>query len=121
MQLDYLDFDFSGEAEGGGSFDAMAAVTPAQWPALQAEVLQVLDWAYRQFGAPAALEDGGDWDYALDGVREVATPLAVRYTRGAPDLDLQPGEPGAPRLVLTLTLAGSEPFCEAFRQAFPAS
>lgn len=118
MELQYLDFDFSGDAHGQGSFDAMAAAGPAQLGLLQAEVVRVLDWAERQFGSPAAPDEGGEWDYALHGVREVATPLAVDWRPGAAQLQLQPGEPDPPRVTLTLTLTGSEAFCAAFREAF---
>jgi len=118
MVLDYLDFDFSGDADGRGSFDAMACVAPGQLAALEAEVLQVLDWAERSFGPAAALDEGGEWDFALHGVREVATPLAVRYVPGAVRLQLNPGAADPPRVTLTLTLSGTEPFCDAFRAAF---
>ena len=118
MALDYLDFDFSGDPEGHGSFDAMASVVPAQVAGLEAEVLRVLDWAERSFGPAAPLEEGGEWDFALHGVREVATPLAVRYVPGAGRLQLEAGVPDAPRLTLTLTVSGGEAFCAAFREAF---
>jgi len=115
--LAYLDFDFSGDAEGHGSFDAMAAAAPAQLPALQAEVLRVLDWAHRGFGPPAPLEEGGEWDMELQGVREVATTLDVRYAPGSA-LELHPAGTGEPRTTLSLTLSGTPAFCAAFRQAF---
>jgi len=118
MELSWLAFEFSGDADGGGSFDAMAAAAPAQWPALQAEVLRVLDWAERRFGPAAALEEGGEWDYALHGVREVATPLEVRYAPGAAQLELQAGQADPPRTTLTLTLSGTPAFCGAFRAHF---
>jgi hypothetical protein len=118
MELAYLDFEFSGDAHGEGGFDAMAAASPAQWPALQAEVLRVLDWAERRFGPAAALEEGGDWDYALHGVREVATPLDVRYVPGAARLELHEGDDDPPRITLTLTVSGNASFCAAFRAAF---
>lgn len=118
MQLHYLDFDFSGDAHGHGTFDAMASVAPPQLPVLQEEVLRVLDWAERHFGPAAALEEGGEWDFALHGNSEVATPLAVRYVPGAGRLDLQPGTPGPARVTLTLTLTGTEAFCAALRTAF---
>ena len=35
MTLDYLDFDYSEDDEGTGTFDAMACVTEAQWARLQ--------------------------------------------------------------------------------------
>lgn len=118
MSLSFLDFDSSTDADGHGSFEAMASAAPAQLPALQAEVLRVLDWAERHFGPAAALEDGGEWDFALHGVSEVATPLAVGYVPGATRLDLRPGTPQAPRVTLTLTLVGSAGFCAALREAF---
>jgi hypothetical protein len=118
MELKYLDFEFSGDAHGQGSFDAMAAATPAQLALLESEVVRVLGWAERQFGPPAAPDDGGEWDYALQGVREVATPLEVRWRPGAPRLELEAREADPPRVTLTLTLSGSEAFCAAFREAF---
>ena len=117
MALDYLDFDFSGDADGGGSFDAMACVAPGQLAVLEAEVLRVLDWAERSFGPAAALDEGGEWDFALHGVREVATPLVVRCARRRPAA-VGPGAADPPRVTLTLTLSGTEPFCDAFRAAF---
>lgn len=116
--LHYLQFDFSGDAHGHGSFEAMASAAPAQLPALQAEVLRVLDWAERRFGPAAPLEEGGDWDFALEGVREVASPLAVRYVPGAAQLELEPGPADPPRVTLTLTLIGNPAFCSALRDAF---
>ncbi|MDB5857006.1 MAG: hypothetical protein JWQ76_695 [Ramlibacter sp.] len=116
MALDWLEFDYSEDAEGIGSFDAMAAAAPAQLPALQAEVVRVLDWAHRGFGAPLAPEEGGDWHYELQAVQEVATPLAVDYAPGR--LQLGAGAAGPPRVTLSLTLGGTRGFCEAFRQAF---
>jgi hypothetical protein len=118
MVLDYLDFDFSGDAHGQGSFDAMASAAPGQLPRLEAEVAAVLGWAERRFGHGAALDEGGEWDYELRGVREVTTPLAVRYVPGTTALQMQPGEPDPPRVTLMLTLSGSEAFCDAFRAAF---
>lgn len=119
MTLDYLDFDFSEDPDGHGSFDAMASAAPAQLAALQAEVLRVLDWAHRDFaGQRGPLDDGGDWDYELQGVQEIATPLEVRYDPAAVRLQLEPGATGAPRVTLSLTLSGTPQFCAAFRDAF---
>ena len=116
MALQYLDFEFSGDPEGAGSFDAMAAVPPAQFGALQAEVLRVLGWAERSFGPAAALEEGGEWDYELQGTRETSTPLRVQY--GAGGLDLHDAGPAVPRIALSLTMSGTPAFCEALRRAF---
>lgn len=115
--LHFLEFDSSEDEQGHGSFDAMAAAAPAQLAALQAEVARVLDWAHAQFGAPGALEEGGEWDCELQGVRELATPLQVRWRPGA-GLELQPGRAGEPRVTLSLTLTGTPAFCAALRDAF---
>lgn len=119
MILNYLDFDFSEDAQGHGSFDAMASAAPAQLPALQAEVLRVLHWAHRDFaGAHGPLDEGGDWDYELQGVQEVATTLDLRYDEQAGRLQVEPGATGAPRVTLSLTISGSPAFCAAFREEF---
>jgi hypothetical protein len=116
MSLDYLHFDFSGDDEGQGSFDAMASAAPAQLPALQDELVGVLDWAEREFGPAAPLEEGGEWDYELQGVREESTPLRVQYGGGA--LQLHSAGPATPRVTLSLTLSGSAHFCARLREAF---
>ena len=119
MKLQYLEFDYSEDAQGHGSFDAMDSVVPAQLPALQAEVLRVLAWAHRDFpGERGGLDDGGDWDYELQGVQETATTLEVEYDPAAGALTMTPGATGVPRTTLSLTLSGTPQFCEAFRAAF---
>lgn len=97
MQLHYLDFDFSDEESGRGSFDAMATVAPSRLPAVLAEISAVLDWARDAFGPAGALQDESEWDYELQGTDEPAS---------------------AAQSTLTLTLSGSPAFCEAFRQEF---
>jgi hypothetical protein len=119
VKLHYLEFDYSEDAQGHGSFDAMASAVPAQLPALQAEVLRVLAWAHRDFpGERGGPDDGGDWDYELQGVQEVATPLDAGYDPASGRLSLAPGAAGVPRTTLSLTLSGTPQFCEAFRAAF---
>jgi hypothetical protein len=119
MTLDYLDFDFSEDADGVGSFDAMACVLPAQLPALQAEVVRVLAWAHDRFaGSHGPLDEGGDWDYELQGVRELATTLELGYDAHNPGLRLEPGATGEPRTTISLTLTGRPGFCAAFREEF---
>lgn len=118
MRLRFLEFDFSDDGEGHGSFDAMAAADPAQLDALKREVLSVLAWCNRQFGPAAPLEEGGDWDHALQAVQEVVTPLSARVDAGHAALDLQPQGAGIPRVTLSLTLVGTDAFCAAFRDAF---
>jgi hypothetical protein len=117
MSLEFLDFDFSDDEQGHGSFDAMASATPAQLPALEREILRVLDWAQENFpDARGPLEDGGEWDAQLHGTQEIATPLHVHRLGGR--LVLEPRGTGVPRVTLSLTLCGTPGFCEAFRDAF---
>jgi len=118
MQLHYLDFDFSDEDSGRGSFDAMASVHPARLPALLAEISAVLGWAGQAFGAAGALQDEGEWDYELQGIAEPDTPLKVAYDEGRGEVSLTPAAVGAALTTLTLTLSGSPAFCEAFRDEF---
>jgi len=121
MQLHYLEFDFSDEESGRGSFDAMASVLPERLPPLLAEIGAVLRWASATFGAPAPLEDDGEWDYDVQAVAEPATALQVSCDAAAGRVELSPAIAGAERTTLTLTLGGSPAFCEAFRQAFRPS
>jgi len=96
-------------------------VAPAQWPALLAEAGRVLAWAHAQFpGAHGAPEDGGEWDYELQGLREVPIPLDLDFDEATGRLAAREGAPGQPRMTLGLTLTGSAAFCEALREAFGA-
>jgi hypothetical protein len=117
MQLHYLEFDFSDEDSGCGSFDAMAAVLPDRLPLLLAEIGAVLGWAGRSFGPAGALQEDGEWDYELQGVTQTDTPLRLAYDRGRGEVSLAPAG-GHGLTTLTLTLSGSPAFCEAFREAF---
>ena len=100
MRLDYLDFDFSDEEDGRGSFDAMASVTAERMPALRAEIDAVLHWAGTVFGPNAESGDDGEWDYEVhDAIR--------------PDPQS--------RTTVTFTLSGSPAFCDAFRDKFELS
>jgi hypothetical protein len=118
MQLHYLDFDFSDEESGRGSFDAMASVVSSRLPALLAEIAAVLGWAGRAFGRAGVLQDEGEWDYELQGIVEPDTPLEVVYDEAQGEVLLTPAAVGAALTTLTLTLSGSPGFCEAFREAF---
>jgi hypothetical protein len=120
MQLHYLDFDFSDEDTGRGSFDAMASVLPDRLPALLAEIAAVLDWATGAFGPGGALEDEGEWDYEVQGIIEPGTPLKVTYDEGSGEVSLVPAAAAA-RTTLTVTLSSSPAFCEAFRERFEFS
>jgi hypothetical protein len=122
MTLSYLDFDYSEDYEGVGTFDAMASVSPQQWPALQSEVAQVLTWCQQQFPqGPAPLEDGGDWDYDLQGSEETVAPLALQFNAATGAIERRAGAPGEPRITLTLSVSGSPSFCQALLSAFDLS
>ncbi|HSV45200.1 MAG TPA: hypothetical protein VLJ58_05355 [Ramlibacter sp.] len=116
-ELQYLDFDFSDEDSGRGSFDAMASVLPERLPALLAEIAAVLGWATGAFGPGGAGEDEGEWGYDLQGLIEPGTALEVVYDEGSGVVTLTPAA-GPARTTLTLTLSGSPAFCDAFRKRF---
>jgi hypothetical protein len=116
-ELQYLDFDFSDEESGRGSFDAMASVLPDRLPALLAEIGAVLQWAGGVFGAGGAEEDESEWGYELQGVAEPDTPLNAMYDEDSGAVTLTPNS-GQARITLTLTLSGSTAFCAAFRERF---
>ena len=118
MPLHYLDFDFSDDDTGRGTFDAMASVLPDRWPALLAEIALVLQWAIDVFGACDATDGEGEWDYALHGVIEPDTPLQIAYDEASRRVVSTPADTAA-RRTLTFTLSGTAAFCEAFRERFP--
>jgi len=119
MTLDYLDFDYSEDTEGVGVFDAMASTGAPQVAAVHAEIVQVLAWAHAGFGEPgAAVGDGGDWDYDLQGVQETSRPEAIDFDPSTGRLRVQPGPPGVARHTVSLSVSGTPEFCAAFRQAF---
>ena len=117
MQLHYLDFDFSDEESGRGSFDAMAAVDASRLPELVAEIEAVLHWAGRAWGRAGALGDEGEWDFGLGGVIEPDTALAVAYDERVGAIAL-PSVPRDALVTLTLTVSGSPAFCQGLREAF---
>lgn len=116
-ELQYLDFDFSDEESGRGSFDAMASVLPDRLPALLAEIGAVLQWAIDVFGAGVAEDDESEWNYEMQGVAEPGTPLNAAYDQDRGAVTLTP-DSGQARTTLTLTLSGSPAFCDAFRERF---
>ena len=119
MTLSYLDFNYSEDEDGLGTFDAMASVSLAQLPALHAEISAVLAWAHLHWpDACGPSEDGGEWQYDLQGVQEVSTPLVLTWDGTARQLHAEAGSPALPRTTLTLTVSGSADFCAALREAF---
>ena len=98
MSLQFLDFDYSEDALGGGTFDAMASVRHGQLAAARAEIAVMLDWAETAFAEQRApLDEGGEWDFDLQEQSDGASP---------------------PWHVLTVSISGSAQFCSAFMQRF---
>ncbi|MEG2046012.1 MAG: hypothetical protein RR855_17975 [Comamonas sp.] len=116
--LDYLIFDYSEDEEGGATWDAMATVTTDRWPALQAEVLQVLHWADQRFPRQrGALDEGATWDFDISLSDSAGRDLRPAV-QGQP-LTLQHAPlPAGDALTLTLTLTGRAAFADALLQTF---
>jgi hypothetical protein len=69
-QLHYLLFDPS-DAEGRGTWDAMASVRPDQLPAVLAEVVAVRAWVAAHAPGPRGpFDEGGAWDEDHQVTRE---------------------------------------------------
>ena len=95
-ELRYLDFDYSEDTEGHGTFDAMASTAPEKTHEVRAEIAQVLAWAQAAFpDARGALDDGATWDYDLQETHE---------------------DPGFD--TVTFSLGGTADFCTALREQF---
>jgi hypothetical protein len=121
MTLLYLDFDYSEDDEGTGTWDAMASVTPKQLSALLAEIELVLAWAHEGFaGRCGAVEDGDDWDYDLQTLCEAAdtTPLHLGYDAAEHHITVQGDPAHASRHIVTLSLSGRPAFGAALRARF---
>ena len=94
--MHYLSFDLSEDAEGVTTLEALAATAAEQHAAVMAEVQQVLAWAWQHYPhSPGPLDDGMDWD----------DDLQVQVEHGGWH-------------AVSLTLAGSPRFVEAFFAAF---
>ena len=119
MDLNYLDFDYSEDADGVGTFDAMASVAPAQIAALHAEISAVLAWAHQHWPAACAPpEEGRAWPHDLHGVQQLSPPLLLAFHETSRQLCTAAGNPAAPRTTITLTISGGADFCAALREAF---
>ena len=119
MSLNYLDFDYSEDEQGNGTFDAMASTPAQQVAAVRAEMARVLDWAHATFpDMRAPLDEGGEWDYHLEGQQEWTAQEAIGYDEVTGKFSSQLGPAGVPRHTVTLSIGGSPQFCEAFRQRF---
>ncbi len=119
MSLNYLDFDYSEDEQGIGTFDAMASTAAPHVAAVRAELALVLDWAYATFpDMRAPLDEGGEWDYNLEGQQEWTAHEAIAYDEVSGKFSSQLSPAGAPRHTVTLSISGSAQFCDAFRRRF---
>ena len=115
--LSYLDFDYSEDEQGIGTWDAMASVSASRVPALAAEIAQVLCWASREFtGRQGPIDEGGDWDYDLQSLNDDGQPLPACFDSGKGQLDLPAAGHGY--TTVSLSLAGSAQFGAALQAAF---
>lgn len=115
--LDYLDFDTSDDGEGLTSLDAMAYAKAAQWPALAAEVTQLLAWCSDAFGAPGSLDEGHAWDLDLQLQSGAGDALALQWDARQRQL-LAPQAAQQTALQLSLTLSGPDPFAQQVAAQF---
>jgi hypothetical protein len=119
MNLNYLEFDFSEDPAGIGTFDALAATAAVHNPDVLAEVVTVLAWAHQAFEAQRApLDEGGEWDYDLQGWREFSAVDALHFDEHSGELSVQPQPAGAERHSVSLSVTGTPGFCAAFRERF---
>lgn len=117
MALDYLDFEYSEDEDGNGTWDAMASVPAPRWGALLDEVARVLHWASHEFrGQRAPLDDGGDWDFDLSAQDDDnGRALRIRWDSAARAIDAQAPQADG-YTTLTLTLTGNPGFGDALRE-----
>ena len=117
MALDYLDFEYSEDEDGNGTWDAMASVPAPRWPALLDEVGRVLHWASHTFrGQRAPLDDGGDWDFDLSAQDDDnGRALRIQWNHSTQAIDAETPQPGG-YTTLTLTLTGNPAFGDALRE-----
>ncbi len=122
MPLTYLEFDYSEDANGVGTFDALAATAPAHNALVLAEIATVLAWAHDAFEAQRApLDEGGEWDYDLQGWREFRAVDVLNFDEHSGELSTQPQATGATRHTVSLSVTGTPSFCAAFRERFHSS
>lgn len=118
--MKYLEFDYNEDADGTGTFDAVASVGEARWPELCAEVSELLRWAEQEWGERVPLDEGGVWDASLEAVHESVQQLAVE---NGPSWEFQvtPVGTAQSRYTLTVTLCGTPAFCDSVREQFGLS
>lgn len=122
--LHFLVFERQEATDGVVVFEAMAAVPEARWPALQAELAQVLAWCHawgKHHGAPhpQPLDDGGEWDAELRVSSERIEALVVAFDPRLQTLACTPEGDGFTRYSATLSVSGHGPFAADFLTRFP--
>ena len=115
--LNYLDFETSDDGEGVTTYDAMAYASAERWPALHAEVEQVLAWCTQEFGAPGPLDHGKAWDLDVQLQSDVGHALTVRWDAqqkilAAPEVN------GVEAVQLSLTISGEDAWARAVVRHF---
>lgn len=122
MTLHFLDFDYSEDEEGTGTWDAMASVPTDRLPELLAEITALLDWAHTEFGAlRGPVETGGLWDYDLQCERDGLPLLALGFDIYERQIHPRPQSQPQAWVTLTLTLSGGPAFAAAFVDRFGAT
>ncbi|WP_312563365.1 hypothetical protein [Diaphorobacter sp.] len=122
MTLHFLDFDYSEDEEGTGTWDAMASVPTDRLPELLAEITALLDWAHAEFGAlRGPVETGGLWDYDLQCERDGLPLLALQFDIHERQIHPRPQSQPQAWVTLTLTLSGGPAFAAAFVDRFGAA
>lgn len=123
MNLQFLEFDRTEDAEGVVCWDALAQPAPAFTQALLQEVVQVLVWAH-QFDdhGPGPLENGANWDFDLQitWLEEGRAPQVAqpRFVPSTGQLSLQPEPQTNQCTALSLSLSGTPGFVHAFSEHF---
>lgn len=119
MTLNYLEFDYSEDAEGIGTFETLASVSPSQVVAVHAEVAEVLAWAFRTFpDGHGPVAEGFEWDHDLQGQREFTAAESLCFDECSGRITVEPQPPGTPRHTVSLSLSGTPAFCDALRTQF---
>lgn len=122
MTLHFLDFDYSEDEEGTGTWDAMASVPTDRLPELLAEITALLDWAHTEFGAlRGPVETGGLWDYDLQCERDGLPLLALGFDSHERQIHPRPQSQPQAWVTLTLSLSGGPAFAAAFVDRFGAT
>ena len=115
--LNYLDFETSDDGEGVTTFDAMAYASADRWPALQAEVEQVLAWCTHTFGTPGPLDHGKAWDLDVQLQSDAGHALTVRWDAATGKLEaLDAAHCNA--VQLSLTVSGDDAVAQDFEARF---